>query len=102
MKLGNVSGLTQHDSCPRKKREREEDGVGVGKRYILRNLADATMRPGKSEDWEFLGRVDVAVSRPNSAGWTSRPGTQAGFLGRSLEAESLLRESSIFALEIFH
>lgn len=30
MALGNVGGLTQHDSCPRKKREREEDGVGVG------------------------------------------------------------------------
>lgn len=85
------------------RRERERRmGWGWGERYILRNLADATMRPSKSEDWEFLGRVDVAVSRPNSAGWTSRPWTQAGFLGRSLEAESLLRESSIFALEIFH
>lgn len=77
-------------------------GWGWGERYILRNLADSIVRPGKSEDWEFLERVEIAVSRPESAGRTSTPGTQEGFLGCSLEAESLLQESSIFALEVFN
>lgn len=67
--------------------------MGWGEREILRNLADSTERPGKSEDWGFLELVDIVVSSQKSTGWTSRLGMQAGFLGPSLEAKSFLQES---------